>query len=773
MSKPEVPDKGRATKSSDKESPPPIKILSVPPRVLKLLFILALAMATLWVFWPLGNYGFINLDDDVYVYGNPRVKTGLTLKGIIWAFTTLEAGFWHPLTWLSHMLDCEIYGLNAGGHHWTNVLLHIASTLLLFLVLERMTRASWRSSLVAALFALHPLHVESVAWVAERKDVLCTFFGMLTLWTYVRYTERPGLNRYLIVLSSFVLGLLSKAMLITLPGVMLLLDYWPLRRFPFGPSSGPGNSIDHPSMNGKGERWFPHHFVLEKVPFFVLAAIFSFLTFLAEQSVGAIKSFEWVPLEARVGNALVFYLSYIGKMIWPHPLAVFYPHPGRLPMGQVVGAGLFLVGVSVLVVRLARKYPYLVVGWLWYLGTLVPVIGLVQVGGHGLADRYTYVPLIGLFMMMAWGVPEVLAGGRYRKAVLALSAGLLLSIFMVVTRLQIQQWHDSITLFTHTLRVTPGNSLIHTNLGLVLAEQGKIQEAIAHYTEALRIDPKDVHAHNNLGNALAGQGRTQEAIAHYTEALRINPNYGFAHNNLANVLFRQGRSQEAAAHYTEALRINPNDAHAHKNLANVLLRQGRTHEAMAHYTRALRINPNDADARNNLGNALARQGRTQEAAVHYTEALRINPNFADARNNLGNALARQGRVQEAAVHYTEALRINPNDAHAHNNLGNALDDLGRTQEAIAHYSEALRIDPNFAGAHYNLGNALSNQGRIEEAISHFTKALGIKPDLAEARFSLGVAYSQRGNRELALEEYKILRGMNPDLANTLSQKISK
>ena len=509
----------------DKGNLPQIKELPSHRPVPKILISLFLILTTLVLFWPLGNYEFINFDDGEYVYGNPQVKAGLTLKGMIWAFTTTQTGNWHPLTWLSHMVDCEFYGLSSGGHHLTNVLIHIASTLLLFLVLERMTRALWRSSLVAALFALHPLHVESVAWVAERKDVLSTFFWMLTLWTYVRYAERPKLNRYLAVLLSFVLGLLSKAMLVTLPCVMLLLDYWPLERFQFGGPRGDGNRAGRKSMNRDDPRAFSHRFVLEKVPFFALSAVSSVVTFLAQQSVGAVRPLEWFPLGPRIANALVSYLSYIGKMIWPHPLAILYPYPGILSLWQVVGAGLVLVCVSVWAVRASRKHPYLGVGWLWYLGTLVPVIGLVQVGVQATADRYTYVPLIGLFIMIAWGVPDILAGWRYRKTVLAISAGVLLSILMPVTRLQIQKWHDPITIFTHTLKVTTRNYLIHNNLGVALADRGKNQEAMAHYTEALRINPNYAEAYNNLGNALARQGKKPEAIAYYKEALRIDPHY--------------------------------------------------------------------------------------------------------------------------------------------------------------------------------------------------------------------------------------------------------
>jgi Flp pilus assembly protein TadD len=622
MAKRKTSRKGIAPKARDKGGGSRRTVPASQPRGSILLISLSLVVATLVVFWPLAHFQFINLDDNEYVHANPQVKAGLTVKGLIWAFTTTHAGNWHPLTWLSHMADCELYGLNAGGHHVTNVLLHLANTLLLFLVLERMTRARWASSFVAALFALHPLHVESVAWVAERKDVLSAFFWMLTLWTYVRYTGGRTLNRYLVALFSFALGLLSKAMLVTLPCVMLLLDYWPLGRLQLAQPGGHRNGDDR-SGKGNDQRSFTRRIILEKVPFFALAALSSLVTFFAQQSGGAVSSLESIPLGTRVANALVSYLSYMGKMIWPRSLAVLYPHPGMVPMWQAAAAVSLLAAVTVLVVRFARRYPYLAVGWLWYLGTLVPVIGLVQVGAQAMADRYTYVPLIGLFIMIAWGIPDMLAGWRHRKTVLVISAGVVLSIFMVVTRLQIQLWHDSIALFKHTLAVTARNAIIQNNLGIVLTHQGRQEEAIAHYMQALRIRPQDPDAHINLGNALASRGRQEEAVAHYMETLRIDPRDAEAHNNLGIALARQGRQEEAIAHYMEALRIDPQYAEAHYNLANLLARQGRQEEAIAHYMEALRIDPRDAEAHYNLANLLARQGRQEEADAHFAEARRI------------------------------------------------------------------------------------------------------------------------------------------------------
>jgi len=531
---------------------------------------LFLLVAVLAVFWPLQDHGFVNFDDGTYICNNSQVRNGLTWHGLVWAVTTTHANFWHPLTWLSHMLDCELYGLNPAGHHLTNLLVHMANALLLFLVFQRMTHAIWKSAFVAALFALHPLHVESVAWASERKDVLSTLFWILTMGAYVSYVKAPSAKRYLLVLVCFVLGLMAKPMLVTLPFVLLLLDYWPLSRcrWPFKPLAHAQRpeieNFNHVKVQGKGVT----HLLLEKGPLLVLAVAFSLVAFLAQEHGGATKSFASFPMNIRVANALLSYVGYMGKMLWPENLAVFYPHPGiTVTMWQAALAGLFLVGLSVLTIRLAKGQPYLLVGWLWYLGTLVPVIGLIQVGDHAMADRYTYVPLIGLFIVMAWGVPDILARWPYRRAALAtLTAGLLAAI-MICSRLQVRYWQDSITLFQHTLCVDPDNPTAHTNLGVAFAGQGEVEKAIWHYAEALRIEPNYLEARINLGGALAGQGKLEEAIAHYLEALRIKPDFADAHYNLGNALSRRGRLADAIAHYSEAVRIKPDDAEAHNNLS--------------------------------------------------------------------------------------------------------------------------------------------------------------------------------------------------------------
>jgi len=468
------------------------------------------------------------------------------------------------MTWLSHMLDCELFGLNPGMHHLTNLLFHMANSILLFLILRRMTGAIWQSAFVAALFALHPLHVESVAWVAERKDVLSTLFWMLTMWVYVLYAERPGLNRYLImILLFFILGLMSKPMLVTLPFVLLLMDYWPLGRLK------PWWCRQKTELNSHKSTFL--RLILEKVPLFALSAILSVVTFIAQG--GAMKSLAKLNFGVRIANALVSYITYIGKAFWPQDLAVLYPHPGAMAIWQPVGSGLLLLCLSLISIRTIRVFPYFAVGWLWYLGTLVPVIGLVQVGTHAMADRYTYIPLIGLFIMVAWGVPDLLRKWSYRRIVLALSAGLVVSILMMCTWLQVRHWKNTVSLFSHTTNVTVHNYIAHNGLGAGLEEQWQYDKAIYHYSEALRIKPDFAMAHNNLGGALYLKGDLKSAIRHYSEALRIEPYNAKAHYNLGLALERQGRMKSAIGHYSEALRIKPDFLPAQSSLRVALLRQ--------------------------------------------------------------------------------------------------------------------------------------------------------------------------------------------------------
>ena len=618
----------------------------------------ALIVATLMVYAPVPHYDFVSWDDPIYVSENPHVAAGLTWQGVSWAFTTGHAGYWMPPIWLSYMLDVRFYGLNAGGHHVTNLLLHIANTLLLFGLFHRMTGALGRSAFVAGLFALHPLHVESVAWVTERKDVLSTFFGILTLWAYVAWVRRPSRGRYFGVLVLLALSLMAKPMLVTLPLVLLLLDFWPLGRVPTGA--------------GRDQRAAWLRLAREKLPLFAIILVSSIVTFLAQRSGGAVADLGALPLSFRVSNALVSYVVYIGKAVWPVRLANFYPLPKSLSGWSILGAILALAVVSVLVMRAARRYPYLPVGWLWYLVTLVPVIGLVQVGRQVMADRFTYVPLIGLFMMVAWGIPDLLAGWPTRRIPLAAAAGLILMVYAITARGQVEFWKDSTSLWTRALEVTTDNAVAHNNLGRILFLQGNFDEAVAHYTEALRLAPDDADTHNNLANALARHGTVAEALTHYSEALRITPDFAEAHNNMANALARQGRVAEALANYSEALRIKPEYAEAHNGFGALLAGQGRSGEALAHYSEAVHIDPNYAEAHNNMGALLLGQGKTDEAIREFSEAVRINPAKPEFHYNLGLVLKNKRQINEAVGQFNAALRLKPDYQDARH----ALDTLG-------------------------------------------------------------------------------------------------
>ena len=651
-----------------------------------LFIILLLIFATLAVFWQVHDYDYIYLDDPGYVTENPRVQEGLSRKNIVWAFATSHMGFWIPLTWLSFMLDFELYGLNPGGYHLTNLFLHIANTLLLFLVLKRITQCPWRSGFVAALFALHPLRVESVVWVAERKDVLSTLFWMLTMLAYVRYSERSRPYQYLLALLAFTLGLMAKPMLVTLPFVLLLLDYWPLGRLQLRLTAG---EIDSQSRDS-GSLIFT--LIWEKLPFFALAGACSVITYLAHQSAGYIQTSDVLSFGVRLANAVVAYVAYIWKMIWPQNLAIFYPPSiESLLTWQTAGAGLLLLLITITFMRAGRHRPYLVVGWLWYLGTLVPVIGLVQAGSQAMADRFTYVPLIGLFIIIAWGVPDLLHGWRHQRVFLGVAASILVLVLMFCTWGQVQHWRNNITLFEHALCVTDNNFLAHNNLGEKLAQQGKMGRATFHFSEALRIRPDLAGVQNNMGNALVSQRRFDEAIVHYSEALRIQPNYADAHNNLAIALASLGRLNEATLHYYEVLKLKPNSAETHNNLGVALVKLGKDQAAIGHYTKALEIEPRYAEARNNLGNVLTDRGMLKEAAVQFTKALEVKPTYWKAHNNLGVALARQGKLKEAIDHFEEALRLKPDFGQARNNLNVALQEVSRGAEAPAPYQQRTNL----------------------------------------------------------------------------------
>jgi len=686
-------------------------------------FCLFLVTSTISIYLKIYHYDFVSFDDNEYVYENLHVKSGITLTNILWAFTAFHSNNWHPLTWISHMLDCHLYGLTPGLHHLTNLFFHIVNSLLLFFIFKQMTGSQWKSAFIAVIFALHPLHVESVVWISERKDVLSTFFWMLTIWSYIRYVKQPGIQRYVWILLFFILGLLCKPMVVTLPFVLILLDYWPLNRFQY-------QSI----FDVKKEIWL--RIFLEKVPLFILVTIFCFLTYYAQKHGGIVKSLDVFPFQVRIANAIVSYMNYIGKMIYPVDLAFLYPYHGMPPWWKIAIACLLFFIISFLALKNIRKNPYVIVGWLWYVGTLVPVIGLVQVGMQTMADRYTYIPSIGLLIIIGWGIPELTIPWQHKKKGVAAAAVIMISIFAAVTWKQIGYWKNSMTMLEHTIKVTSNNYIALDSLGVELFKQGRIEDAINYYIQSSRIYPNNPYPHFNLGVALYLKGHIEEAVRQYIEALNIESNYFKAHTNLGAALFAQGKTEEAVKHYLDAIRINPDFIDAHINLGIAFNKQGRIEDAIKQFNQALIIDPNNINVHFNLGTDLEKIGRIDEAINHYSEAVRVNPNLLEAQYLLGNALLRRGRVNEAIQHYFQVLRIKPDCAEAHNNLGTAFYQQGRIDESIDQYLQAIRIKHDYAEANNNLGGAYFLKGDIRAATSCFQEALRINPNYESAKNNL-------------------------------------
>jgi tetratricopeptide (TPR) repeat protein len=652
-----------------------------------LLFVLVLG-----AFVPVLRNDFISFDDGTYVTLNTHVQAGLSWAGLKWAFLSSEGSNWHPLTWLSHMLDCELFGLRPWGHHLTSIILHGLNTIALFFLLRKMTGSTWRSFFVAAFFGLHPLRVESVAWVAERKDVLSAFFFLLTLFAYARYAQRSTPAFYLWALLFFAFGLMSKPMLVTLPFVLLLLDYWPQSRA--GRPPAPKGSVT-PAVSFSPARRFGW-LLIEKIPFFLLALASSVITFVVQNKAGATRMIGQLPVFARFENALISYCRYLGKLGWPVHLSIFYPHPGHWPLVEFMGAGLLLAILTTAAIRVRRQHPYLLVGWFWFLGTLVPVIGLVQVGRQSMADRYTYIPSIGLFIALVWGIDALAgsfpkrsdseplsdlaqvstkavriqvwakAGSLQTLALFAAVVGILLC--GALTYHQAGCWRNSESLFRHALAIDRDNYLAHGNLGNALERQGKLAEAMGEYDEVLRLQPDDVNTRNGLGSLLLELGRTDDAIGQFEEALRRLPSFAEARNNLGYLFQRQGRLDQAIVQYELALKLNPSDFRIHINLATVLLRKGRTEESIRHLEAALKLKPDDVVTRNTLGSLLFNAGRAAEAIQQFEQAVRAAPDDAEAQGNLGIVLAQRGRRNEAIAHLTQALKLRPNYPEAEQQL---------------------------------------------------------------------------------------------------------
>jgi protein O-mannosyl-transferase len=603
----------------------------------------AIALTTAAIYSAVGSFDFCNFDDPDYVAQNDTVQRGLTFKGLWWAFTTNFMGNWHPLTWLSHMLDCQLFGVNSGAHHWVSVVLHVCNSVLLLWVLYRYTNALGRSSVVAALFALHPLHVESVAWIAERKDVLSALFWILTMWAYLRYVETRSDRHYGLVLLFFALGLMSKPMLVTLPFVLLLLDYWPLRRIAIA--------------------WDWLRLAREKLPLFVLTLLSSVVTFIVQKQGGAVGSFEKFAPQERVANAVVAYVTYLGKTILPENLAVFYPHPGSWSHWQVAGAAVLFCGMSLVALILRRRATYITVGWLWYVGTLVPVIGLVQVGEQAYADRYTYLPLIGIFLAVVWSGADLAIRLHWPNLAMRASAAALPVIYAIATACQVTHWRNGETLFRHAIAVTKDNYVAHYNLGQTLSSQGRIQEAVEHYNATLRRKPDHEGAHNNLGLTFALQGRWEEATSHYMAALRANPGNPDVHFNMGIALMNLGDMTNAVGHIGVTVRHLPSHPLAHRYLGDALAGAGRVQEAIAQYRKALNINSNQPEVLNSLAWLLATHPdagvRNGKEAVQFAERACQLTEFKSSLllGTLAAAYAEAGQFEHAVQAARQARNV--------------------------------------------------------------------------------------------------------------------
>jgi tetratricopeptide (TPR) repeat protein len=626
-----------------------------PPRDYRWWAAITLVVINVAVYWSVRSFEFVRFDDMDYVAKNSHVRAGITWAGLKWALTTGHIANWHPVTWLSHMLDVQLFGVNAGPHHLTNLFFHIVNTLLLFLVLQRTTGATARSAFVAALFAAHPLHVESVAWISERKDVLSTFLLMLALLSYIEFVLQKRTRYYAAVVLCFALGLMTKPMLVTLPFVLLLLDIWPLRRIELWRDGR--HPID------EADRSTGRRLILEKLPLLALAIASSVVTVVVQRRWGAVGSSTVYPLALRLENATVNYVAYLGKALWPAHLSGFYPYRQSVTVWEAIGAGLLLIGITIGVLRGSKQRPYLLVGWFWFLGTLIPVIGLIQAGLQSIGDRYTYIPLIGLFIVVAWGAQEI--GERLgQQRVVLVAAALIVVACGVRSRAQAETWKNSLTFWQHSIDVTPNNAFGTHNLGVVLIEADRRDEGIAMLREAKRIDPTSADVRIDLANALNQSGAAEEAIAEFATVIQFRPDYA-----------------EGRVAYASLLRIHKRNA-----------------EAIAQLQEAVRLDSTLATAHNELGNVFTSEGRSDDALAEYQRAVRLDPSFADARNNVGAAYTRVGKFDAALTEFLEALRVKPDNAMFHYNAAMTLDRLGRTNEAVDHLRSALRADPSLDAA---------------------------------------------------------------------------
>jgi tetratricopeptide (TPR) repeat protein len=720
----------------------------------KIIISCALCAVTFTAYWPALHCEFVDYDDSAYVTANRHVRNGLTREGVEWAFTRLagEDTYWHPVTWLSHMVDCQLFGVHAGAHHLVNVAFHIANVLLLFSILLKLTSMPGRSAVAAALFALHPLQVDTVAWIAERKNLLSVLFCLLSIQAYIRYVRTPKDSRrtkviaFAATLLFFALGLMAKPSVVILPFVMLLLDFWPLRRY-----------VTIPAVKASWSR-----LVMEKIPMFALSVASSVITILAHKRLGLIASSDELPFLHRTANAIVSYCGYLGKFVWPSHLAVYYPYPSTLPVAVLAAAALVLGVITALAVLTARKRPYLIVGWFWYLGALVPAIGIIQASSQAMADRFVYFPIIGLAIMAVWGCFDMLSVLRFPRTALVSMAAVVILLCGALTAHQCCYWQNSLTLFGHAVAATHDNYLAHVNYGAALKARGFNPAAKTNFLEALRLKPSSPEALNGLGVICFEEGDAAAAISNFVAALKIKPAYAEAHNNLGNALALQGNHAEASAEYVAALSLNPNYAEAHNNLGRVFEMKGQIPEAVAHYGTALEINPTYVDAHLNIGKCLLGQANVVEALPHFVTALKLNPNLIEARYQFANALIQQRNYTEALDQFASALHKKPTDAEVLGELARASVAQNKLDVAIDYLSRGLRSSPNDPSLHSNLGNCYAMRAEYDKAEAEYRSALKLKPDFADAYFNLGNVLNLRAKPDDAMHNYREAIRLKPD-----------
>jgi tetratricopeptide (TPR) repeat protein len=697
---------------------------------------IALAVATALAYLPVLSNGFVNYDDDLYILNNPYVNGGLGADTLRWAFTTFRGANWFPLTWLSWAADFSLYGENAAGFHLTSLLFHIANTLLLFLVFVRLSGARWCSALVAGLFALHPLHVESVAWAAARKDVLSGFFAMLTLLAYERFVRR-GSRHYAAVVVFLALGLMAKPTLVTWPFVLLLLDAWPLDR------------LRDPS---DPDRWEParvRRAVFEKLPLFALAAAASVVAIASQNRWGTVQALERLPISLRLANSVTAYVDFLADAFRPMGLAVFYPHPvDSLATAHVLGAAGLLLCVTALAFIVRRRHPEIAVGWFWFVGTLVPVIGLVQVGQAARADRYTYLPLIGLSLPLVWAAAGVAARGRgLRLLVAGLSVAVLLTLG-VATHFQARSWHDSRSLFEHALSVTKRNHVAHINLGVALNNDGEYERAASHLTRALQLVPVSATAAGVLADVRLAQGRGEESLRLYRRAIEIEPEIQRWHEGLGNAFLDLDRPDRAIESYRAALAINARSARVYLNLGLALIRTERWEEAVESLRKALALNPNLAEAHGNLGIALEESGDREAAVTAFDAALARSPEFAVIHAHAGRLHAERGDFVRALEHLAEAVRLEPDEPALSAAYAQVLDRAGRPQEAATEYRRGLRLGERRLPAIVGLAKQRLAAGDLAEAILLAEEATTVtRREIPAVLALLGEAYAADGRLE--------------------------